>query len=90
MASQPFSPVQGWFSTNATKLILLVITATGGFVLGQARGDATQDAKIQSLEQQVDKKVSREEFAQFTKSVETQLQMINENLMALRREQRGR
>ena len=81
---------QGFVSRNAATIVLLVVSSAGSFVLGQARADATQDAKIESLTIQLKEtaaqKVSREEFSQFTKSVEVQLQMINENLMALRRE----
>jgi hypothetical protein len=83
-----------WISRNAVTIVLLILSSSVSFVMGQARGDASQDAKIAALETKAaiidEKKVSREEFAQFTEGVKAQLQMINENLMALRREQAQR
>jgi hypothetical protein len=93
MTTSPQHPsMQQWLSRNAVTILLLCLTSTGSFVMGQARGDASRDAKISALEIKAqsieEKKVSREEFAQFTEGVKAQLQMINENLMALRRESR--
>jgi hypothetical protein len=93
--TQP-TQVPNWISRNAVTVVLLLLTSSVSFVMGQARGDASRDAKISALEMKTivmdEKKVSREEFAQFTKGMESQLSMVNENLMALRREiaQRGR
>lgn len=84
------SAPQGFISRHAPTVALMIVSSAASFVLGQARADATQDAKIDALTIQIKEtaaqKVSRDEFLQFTKSVEVQLQMVNENLMALRRE----
>ena len=78
--------------TDLTKTVLKgllwLASLAGTFVLGQIRGDAVQDNKIQQLELQQKGMVTRAEFVLYAEGMREQLKAINGNIEGLRQDMR--